>query len=371
MNLQGFHFADPNWLYSIFFLPLALLLFFLTTRLKHTTLYIGNPRLVEMGSGTLTAQWLPWVLRFLVLLLCLIAAARPQAGQKKVETKTQATDLFVALDVSGSMVTNDLQPNRITAAKKLLSEFLDKVQNVRVGLTIFARISFTQCPLTTDISIVKQLLANVEPAPHSIKLDGTAIGDALVSCLNRLQQGTGKGTPTPTSAAASLASKLLGTETSSEEPAKNTQAILLLTDGGNNAGMVDPLTAAKIAVSRGIKVYTVGMGAKNRVLAMGEYPDGHVGPYIDPRTGEMALSDPVDMGLLTEIARITGGKAYAATDNRSLQAILDDVARLEKHDVVTVTHWEYNELAAYFLLGAFILLLFDMGLEMTVLRTLP
>lgn len=281
------------------------------------------------------------------------------------------TDLYVALDVSGSMITPDLKPNRITAAKRLLAEFLDKIQNVRMGLTIFARVSFTQCPLTTDVGIVKQLLANVEPAPHSIKLDGTAIGDALVSCLNRLQNGTGKASD-QTSAEPSVLAKWLGEKRLSGDTAdNNNQAILLLTDGGNNAGIVDPLTAAKIAASRGIKIYTIGMGAKESVPALVEYPDGHLGYAIDQRTGKVYMSDPVDMGLLTEIARITGAKAYAATDNQTFHAILDEIARLEKRDVSVTTHWEYNELASYFLLAAFLILALDIGLETTVLRTLP
>jgi Ca-activated chloride channel family protein len=371
MTPEGFHFADPTWLYFLPLAFLALLLAFFHSRARHSTLSVGNPRLVEWAPSFFSVQLIPWFFRLLAVCLCLIAAARPQSGQKKVEEKMPVTDLYVALDVSGSMVTNDLKPNRITAAKHFLSEFLDKVQNVRMGLTIFARISFTQCPLTNDVGIVKQLLANVEPAPHSIKLDGTAIGDALVSCLNRLQNGTGKGGD-QTSSEPSMIAKWLGEKEPSDEPVdNNNQAIILLTDGGNNAGAVDPLTAAKIAASRGVKIYTIGMGAKHSVPALFEYPDGHLAPAIDPRTGQIAMSDPVDMALLTEIARITGAKAYAATDNHAFQAILDEIARLEKRDVSVTTHWEYNELASYFLLAAFLILSLDIGLETTVLRTLP
>ncbi len=318
---------------------MAIVLALFHSRARHSTILVGNPRLVEWAPGFFSVQLIPWFFRLLVLCLCLIAAARPQSGQKKVEEKMPVTDLYVALDVSGSMITPDLKPNRISAAKHFLSEFLDKVENVRVGLTIFARISFTQCPLTNDVAIVKQLLANVEPAPHSIKLDGTAIGDALVSCLNRLQNGTGKnGDQAP--AEPSLISKWLDEgKASGATLDNNNQAIILLTDGGNNAGAVDPLTAAKIAASRGVKIYTIGMGAKQSVPALVEYPDGHLAPYIDPRTGQIAMSDPVDMPLLRQIAQITGAKAYAATDNHAFQAILDEIARLEKRDVSVTTHW--------------------------------
>jgi len=371
VDTQGFHFADPLWLYGIPAAFLFLIIAYFHSRAKHSTLQVGNPRLVEAASGVFSVHLFPWFFRLLVLVLCLIAAARPQMGQKKVEEKAPVTDLFVDLDVSGSMVTNDLKPNRITAAKHFLGDFLDKVQNVRVGLTIFAAISFTQCPLTNDLQVVKTLLANVEPAPHSIKMDGTAIGDSLVSCLNRLQNGSGK-KDDPGAAKPSVLKQWLGKSAETEENTDNhNQAIVLLTDGGNNAGVVDPLVAAKIAASRGIKIYTIGMGAKRSVPALYEYPDGHLGYVIDRRTGQIMMSEPVDMPLLNEIARIAGGKAYAATDNRAFQAILDEIARLEKREVSVTTHWEYNELASYFLLAAFLLLVLDIGLETTLLRTLP
>ncbi|HJT24561.1 MAG TPA: VWA domain-containing protein, partial [bacterium] len=297
-----------------------------------------------------------------------------QAGQKKTEEKRPVTDLFVTLDVSGSMVTDDLKPSRIQAAKQLLSEFLDEVQNVRVGLTIFARISFTQCPLTTDVAIVKKLLANVEPAPQSIKVDGTAIGDALVSSLNRLQTGIVKGgATTPDAGSRSLLSKLfkVNAATEEEDSKPNSQAILLLTDGANNAGMVDPLTAARIIASRGIKIYAVGLGSTNRMIpAFFIRPDGKKVYALD-QNGNLIYEEPLDMGLLKEIARITGGKAYNAGNNTTLKSVLDDIAKLEKKDVSVTTHWEYNELASYFLLAAFLLLVLDIGLETTVLRTLP
>lgn len=371
---EGFHFADSLWLYGLPLVPMALLMAFFHSRARHSTLQVGNPRLVEMASGLFSPHLIPWIFRFLILTLLLIAAARPQAGQKKIEEKKPVTDLFVTLDVSGSMITDDLKPSRIAAAKQILSEFLDKVENVRVGLTIFARISFTQCPLTTDIPMVKKLLENVEPAPNSIKIDGTAIGDALVSSLNRLQNGVGKtGAGTSTEGSPSLLSKLFKPNGSSDqdEAKPNSQAILLLTDGANNAGMVDPLAATRIIASRGIKIYAIGLGSLTRhVPAFFIGPDGKKVYGLD-RNGNLVYEDPCDMVLLNEIARISGGKAYNAADNKALKSILDDIAKLEKKDVSVTTHWEYNELASYFLLAAFLLLAMDLGLEMTLLRTLP
>jgi Ca-activated chloride channel family protein len=370
MDIHGLHFADPIWLLGFFILPLVIVAAIFISRAKHTTFSLGNPRLVEMSSGFWSIQFIPWLLRLLVITLCLIAAARPQAGQKKIEEKKPVTDLFVALDVSGSMITQDLKPNRIAAAKKFLAEFLDKVQDVRVGLTIFARISFTQCPLTTDVGVVKQLLSNVLPAPYSIKLDGTAIGDAIVSCLGRLEKGDQLSGDKQKSIP-SLLSRFADKPKDSEEPETNHEAIILLTDGGDNASQVDPLTAAKIAASRGIKVYTIGIGSLTPVPMVFTMPDGQQRGIIDPRTRQIAMSEPVEMGLLREIARITGAKSYSAENNKSLQEILDDIAQLEKKEVLVTTHWEYDELAPYFLIVAFFLLAFDLGMEMTVLRTLP
>ncbi len=373
MELQNLHFANPNWLWGILFVPPALLAAFWHSRARHSTLLIGNPRLVEMAPNLFSAQLVPWFFRFLILILCLFAAARPQSGQKKIEEKRPVTDLFVTLDVSGSMVTDDLEPSRIEAAKRILSQFLDEVQNVRVGLTIFAFYSFTQCPLTTDVAMVKKLLENVEPAPQSIKADGTAIGDALVSSLNRLQTGVGKEGTTPTESSSPLLSKLfkINSPADSEESKPNSQAILLMTDGANNAGIVDPLTAARIVASRGVKIYAIGLGdMTRRVPASYVGPDGKRHFGLD-QNGNLVYEDPLDMGLLNEIARITGGKAYNASNTHTLKSVLDDIAKLEKRDVSITTHWEYNELASYFLLAAFLLLVLDIGLETTVLRTLP
>lgn len=368
MDLQGFHFANPVWLYWLPALPLCLVFFFFASRAKHSNFFIGNPRLVEKTRGIIAGQWFPWLLRFLVIFLCIVAAARPQAGQKKVEEKKEVTDLWVTFDVSGSMITQDLKPNRVTAAKKLLAEFLDKIQNARVGMTVFARISFTQCPLTSDIQIMKKLLESVDVS--SVKLDGTAIGDALVSSLNRLKEGE-KGAMAEGDNKSQGLSKWLGGKTDVKPEVPNHEAIILMTDGGNNCGMVDPFQAAKIAASQGVKIYTIGMGSNKKTPMMARYPDGHIGPFIDQRTGEIAMQDPVDMVALREIARITGGKAYAATDNRALQEVLDEIAKLEKREVSVTTHWEYNELASNFLIAAFFLLALDMGLGTTVLRTLP
>ena len=368
MDLGSVHFANPGWLWGLVLVPLLPFFFYLASRSKRATLFLGNAPMVGAAPGALSALAFPWVLRTLVLALCLIAAARPQSGHKKVEEKKPVTDLFVAFDVSGSMQLQDLKPSRVEAAKKFLGEFLDQVQNVEVGIEVFARLPFTQCPMTTDTQVVHALLQNVEVG--SVKVDGTAIGDALVACLNRLQKGSGgqAGASAPTG---SVLSKLTGDNASSSPEGNNHQAIILLTDGGDNASKIDPLTAAKIAARQGVKIYAIGVGSLEPTLAIFKDANGKTSYFVDPNTGQIAKEDPVDMVLLRAIAQETGGKAYSATDNASLKRVLDDIARLEKRDAVTVTDWEYNELGAYFLLAAFLILALDMVLGLTLLRTLP
>jgi Ca-activated chloride channel homolog len=366
MDLSAIHFADPNWLLGLLALPAVLTAVFFLSRAKHSTFFMGNPRLVEAASGFFSAQLVPWGLRLLVLALCLVAAARPQAGKKKVEEKRPVTDLFVAFDVSTSMLADDLKPNRMVAAKQILADFLGKVENVRMGLTVFARISFTQCPLTTDMEVMKRLLEKVDV--FSVKLDGTAIGDALVSSLNRLQTGSGK-KPGDEGSKPSVVGQWLGKAGEDREPPANHQAIILMTDGSNNAGRTDPLTAAKIAATRGVKIYAIGMGTPEGVPAPYILPDGRITYALDQNGNVIKTS--LDIALLNEVARLTGGKAYTAGDNRSLQSVLNEIAKLEKRDVAVTVHWEYQELASLFLLAAFILLALDIALETTILRTLP
>jgi Ca-activated chloride channel homolog len=364
MEIHGIHFANPGWLLAILFLPLAVVAFFFAARAKRSILSVGNPRLVEGASGLFRAQALPWTLRFLVLALCLLAAARPQNGEKRTEEKKPATDIFVALDVSDSMHQNDLKPDRLTAAKEVLANFLNQVKDARIGLVVFAGAAFTQCPMTRDVPLLKSLLGNVEIG--SVRVSGTAIGDALLACLNRLEKGS---EATESEAAkTSIFSRWFQRE-KKESPVSNYQAVVLLTDGVSNAGQVDLFTAAKIAAAKGVKIYSIGVGGLEGPPALYRMPDGQL--TYKAWNGKLVREQGVDMKSLKEISRLTGGRAYLASDNRALGAVLGEIAKLEKRDAVVVTQWTYEELAPLFLAAAFFLLAFDMALGMTVLRTLP
>lgn len=359
MDFYGIHFAQPVWLWGLAALPLVALAFFLASRSGRASFQLGNPRLVRMASGHLRADLFPWLLRLLMISLCLVAAAKPQAGKKKVEQKRPVVDIFVALDVSSSMLADDLKPNRITAAKNILGSFLEQVENAGVGLAVFAGRSFTQCPLTVDTYIVRQLLDNVQVS--SVRIDGTAIGDGLASCVHRLKKG----------------SRLKAGQTERENARKAeekdkehmSQAVILLTDGENNQGTVDPLTAAKLAAREGITVYTIGVGRPEGVPAPYVLPNGRI-TYAYDNQGDIIMTR-LDPKLLREIARLTGGRFFMASSNVALASVLQEIARMEKRDVVTVSRWEYRELAPFVMLLVFGLLVLEMLLRTTVLRTLP
>jgi Ca-activated chloride channel family protein len=356
LDIYGIHFANPVWLGGLFALPLVAIAFVLASRSKRASFTLGNPRLVRMARGHLRADLLPWLLRLLMVSLCLVAAARPQAGKRKVEQKRPVVDLFVALDVSSSMLADDLKPNRITAAKDILAKFLDQVEGARVGLAVFAGRSFTQCPLTVDTGVVKQLLRNVQV--YSVRIDGTAIGDGLASCINRLKRG----------AAGARAGAPAGAP--GEEPAApSSQAVILLTDGENNQGTIDPLTASRLAAREGITVYTIGVGKPEGVPAPYVLDNGRITYAIDAE-GNIIMTR-LDEKLLREMARITGGRFHLASDNASLSAVLGEIARMERRDAVTVSRWEYRELSPLVMLVVFGLLCLELLTRTTVLRTLP
>ncbi len=359
MDFYGIHFANPIWLWGLAALPLVALALFLVSRSKRASFALGNPRLMRMARGHLRADFLPWLLRILMVALCLVAAARPQAGKKKVEQKRPVTDIFVALDVSSSMLADDLKPNRITAAKEILGRFLDQVEGARVGLAVFAGRSFTQCPLTVDTNVVKQLLGNVQV--YSVRIDGTAIGDGLASCINRLKRGSAGASP-----GASGYSPRGGGE---EASVPNSQAVILLTDGENNQGTVDPLTAARLAAREGITVHTIGVGRPEGVPAPYVLDNGRITYALDAE-GNIIMTR-LDEKLLKEMARMTGGRFFLASDNASLSAVLAEIARMEKREAVSVTRWEYRELAPLVMMIVFMLLAIELLTRTTILRTLP
>jgi Ca-activated chloride channel family protein len=273
---------------------------------------------------------LPAVLRILALAFLMVAFARPQTFSSGENIYTEGIDIAMVLDISGSMLAEDFKPNRLDAAKKVIDDFIKGRTTDKIGLVIFSGESFTQCPLTIDYSVLRNLLKDI----HSGMIqDGTAIGNAIANGVNRLKDSKAK-----------------------------SKVMILLTDGVNNAGEIDPVTSAQIAQQFGIRIYTVGVGT------MGEAPYPFQTPF-----GKRYQMVPVeiDEALLKQISNITGGKYFRATNNRKLVEIYEEIDRLEKTRVEVTSYRHAKELYFNWAFAGFLLLLFEFGLSRTYLRRLP
>lgn len=283
-------------------------------------------------SVSVKAMPLLKVLRFIVLSLLIITLARPQLSQSREQSIAQGIDILLVLDISESMRAEDFAgSNRIQTAKSVIKAFLAHRENDRIGLVIFAGESFTLCPLTLDYPVLAELLSDVEIGQLA---DGTAIGDALATATHRLH---------------ALASK--------------TKVVILLTDGENNAGSIAPETAASLAASDGIKVYTIGMGKEGGARI----------PYADTTFGKRyrEVLTYLDEDTLKQIAQTTGGRYFRATDTQSLEQIYAEIDRFEKTKFETINTIVRKELVGYFLIPAVLLLGIEILLSNTVLRKIP
>lgn len=270
--------------------------------------------------------------RFLVVVLMIFALARPQSSQSREQITSEGIDILLILDISGSMRAEDFKPdNRLHAAKAVIHDFLRARKNDRIGLVVFAGESYTQCPLTLDYRVLGNLLLNVE---IGMLEDGTAIGEALANATNRLRHSTAE-----------------------------SKIAILLTDGENNAGTIDPLTAAQAAKALNIKVYTIGMGQEGGALI----------PYRDPVFGLQysRTRTYVDEKMLKQIAEITDGRYFRATDNQKLAEIYKEINQLETTKIEVMEYIRYKELAAYPLIPATLLLILEIILSNTRLRKIP
>jgi len=283
------------------------------------------------GSGGRWLRHLPAALRGLALVCLIVAFARPQTGVTGENVVSEGIDIVLALDVSSSMLAEDLAPNRLEAAKAVAADFVEGRGNDRIGLVIFAGKAFTQAPLTLDHSVVASLMAELEVG---IIEDGTAVGMGLATAVKRLQ-------------ASEAASKV----------------VILLTDGRNNRGEIDPITAAQAAQALGIRVYTIGAGARGMARV----------PVTDRFGGRRYVTTRVDVDepVLRETAETTGGRYYRATDRESLEAIWAEIDELETTEILVNNFTSYGERFPVPLSAGLILLLAEVVLGRTWLRTLP
>ncbi|MBP3289955.1 MAG: VWA domain-containing protein [Alistipes sp.] len=273
----------------------------------------------------------PAVLRVAAFALMIVALARPQDVEEQSKTNAEGIDIMLSIDVSGSMLARDFQPDRLTAAKEVAGSFIADRQGDRIGLAVFAGEAFTQSPLTTDKSTLQTLLARVR---SGVIEDGTAIGNGLATALNRLRESEAK-----------------------------SKVIILLTDGVNNRGEIAPLMAADIAADMGVKVYTIGVGKRGKAPY----------PAIDMfgRMTFQMMDVEIDEETLSEIASRTGGKYFRATDKEKLKAIYDEINQMEKSKVEVTNLTIYHEQMLPLLLLALALLLLEFIFTHIILKRIP
>jgi len=273
----------------------------------------------------------PYLARFGAIVLLVIALARPQTGVSETEIVSQGIDIMLTLDLSTSMSASDFEPNRLAAAKEALKEFIHGRANDRMGLVVFAARGYTQCPLTLDYPT---LLGFLEKSDIGLLDDGTAIGMALATAATRLKNSKAK-----------------------------SRIVILLTDGMNNAGAMDPATAAKMAKALGIKVYTIGVGKE------GVFPQVVNDPVYGRRT--IAARTEIDEALLQRIASITGGAYFRAEDEHALKKIYSEIDSLEKTDIKTKVYIHHTDWFTWPLAAALALALLEAALPATRWRVIP
>jgi len=323
--------AELAWLFVIVPLTLIWYIFKLNSYSGELKLSSFQSLTSIQNSGKSLFRHSLFVLRLLSISAFILILMRPQSRSSFKDVKTQGIDIILCLDISGSMLAKDLKPNRLEAAKEVAQDFIDSRPNDRIGLVIFSGESFTQCPLTSDHAVIKNLFSGIQTG---MVADGTAIGNGLATSVSRIKDSKAK-----------------------------SKVIILLTDGVNNQGAVAPLTAADIAKIYNIRVYTIGAGTIGKALSpVAMYPDGsYQYDYIDV---------DIDDKTLDEIASITGGKYFRATDNKKLKDVYTEIDRLEKTIFEEKNFTNKAEHFMPFALAAAILLLVEFVLKNTVFKSI-
>lgn len=301
----------------------------LSGRRPHMRVSASAPWLAGGGSVLAWLRHLPFILRTAALCLIIVAIARPRSSTETEKVDTEGIDIVLAMDVSTSMLARDFDPDRISAAKDIAIEFIAQRPSDRMGIVVFAGESYTQCPLTTDRATLINLMKEVQT---DLIEDGTAIGNGLATAVARMAESDAK-----------------------------SRVVILLTDGVNNRGEIAPLTAAEIAKTYGVRVYTIGVGAN------GTAPYPVITPWgIETRKVQVEI----DEDLLRGIAQSTGGRYFRATDNTKLAEIYGEISRMEKTKTTVDTFPVYKELFVQFGLAALICLLLEVLLRLLI-RRLP
>ena len=326
-------FANPHYLYLLLLLIPLIVWYVLKLRKKQASLQVSAMQAFNTMKATtfkVYLRHLPFVLRMTAIAIAIIILARPQSTNSWENRSTEGIDIMLVMDISSSMLAEDLKPNRLEASKNVAASFINGRPNDNIGLVLFSGESFTQCPLTTDHAVLLNLFKDVQ---CGIIEDGTAIGLGLANGVSRIKD-----------------SKAIS------------RVIILLTDGMNNRGEIAPVTAAEIARTFGVRVYTIGVGTRGEA------------PYPNPTPmGVRYTNVPVDIDepSLKQIASITGGQYFRATDNSSLKAIYEEIDQMEKTKISVQQYNKKQEEYKIWALIVFSLLLFELLLRNTLLRNIP
>ncbi|TVZ26233.1 Ca-activated chloride channel family protein [Gillisia sp. Hel_I_86] len=330
---DNFTFESPQFFWLLVLLPIAAVWYFWKRDKQQASLKMSSTQGFKKNHSVLPyLKHGLFLLRLVALALLIVAMARPRTTDISTKTtSTEGIDIVLAIDVSASMLARDLKPNRLEALKEVASEFIKGRPTDRIGLVQYAGESFTKTPITSDKAVVLSSLKDIDYSP--VLVNGTAIGMGLATSVNRIKD-----------------SKALS------------KVIILLTDGVNNAGFIDPKIASELAVEYGIKVYTIGVGSNGMALSpIGILPNGNF------RYGNQKVE--IDEDLLKEIARTTGGKYFRATNNKKLEDIYEEIDSLEKTEVEEFKYYNYQENFRMLVLIAGFLLLLELFLRFTIFRS--
>lgn len=328
---NNFEFTNPGFLWLLLVIPVMALWYFFVRKKDSANLIISSTK--GFGQTNIWAKLKPvlYLLRLAAISLLIVAMARPRIVEVSTKSKTtRGIDIVMAIDVSASMLAKDLKPNRLEALKDVAVKFINQRPNDRIGIVVYAGESFTQTPITSDKSIVVNTINNIKWGQID---DGTAIGMGLGSAVNRLKGSQAK-----------------------------SKVIILLTDGVNNSGFVDPKTAAQLAKELQIKVYTIGLGTNGTALF----------PVAKDQNGQLIFRNApveIDEDLLRFIAKETDGKYFRATDNKKLESIYSEINKLEKTEIEEFKYYNYQENYRPLVLLAGFLILIEMLLKLTVYRS--
>ena len=330
-------FANIEYLFLLVLLIPYIVWYVLKRKKTEPTLQVSTTRMYMQAPKSWKIYLLhaPFVLRVLAIIMVILVLARPQTTDNWQNTEVEGIDIMLAVDVSTSMLAEDLKPNRLEAAKQVASEFINGRPNDNIGLTIFAGESFTQCPLTVDHSVLLNLFHSIKGdiAQRGLIEDGTAIGMGIANAVTRLKDSKAK-----------------------------SKVIILLTDGSNNRGDISPLTAAEIAKQFGIRVYTIGVGTNGTA----PYP-------MQTYVGVQYVNVPVEIDekTLTEIAGTTNGNYFRATSNSKLKEVYEEIDKLEKTKLNVKEFSKREEEFELFAWIAFLCVLLDVLLRNTLLKKIP